>query len=83
MTLSIWAGMGMKKNKFGSGTGYHINFNCWSGMSPLKTLPENTCITGEVIHGHKGFDYVSTTTSNFPWPQKFSAFLSYDELQIN
>ena len=27
--------------------------------------------------------YVSTTTSNFPQLQNFSAFLSYDGLQIN
>ena len=54
-----------------------------SGSSPRKTLPENTHITSEVIHRHKGLEYVSTTTPNFPWPQNFSAFLSCVELQIN
>ena len=54
-----------------------------SGSGPRKTLPENTCITSEVIHRHKGLEYVSTTTPNFPWPQNFSAFLSCDEFQIN
>ena len=52
-----------------------------SGSAPRKTLPENTCI--EVIHRHKGLEYVSTTTQNFPWPQNFSALLSCDEFQIH
>ena len=34
-------------------------------LGPRKTLLENTCITGEVIHKHKSYEYVSTTTSNF------------------
>ena len=45
-----------------------------SGSGPRKTLPENTCITSEVIYRHKGLEYVSTTTPNFPWPQHFLAF---------
>ena len=36
-------------------------------LGPCKTLLENTCITGEVIHKHQSYEYVSTTTSNFPW----------------
>ena len=54
-----------------------------TGTGPPEALPANTCITGEAINRHKSFEYVSTTTSNFPWPQNFSAFLAYDELQIN
>ena len=45
-----------------------------SGTAPCQTLPENTCITGKVIHRHKSFEYVSNKTSNFPWPKNFSAF---------
>ena len=41
------------------------------GTGAHKTLPEKT---GEVIHRHKGFEYVSTTTSNFPWPQNFNHY---------
>ena len=37
-----------------------------SGSGTRKTPPENTCITSEVIHRHKGLEYVSTKTSNFP-----------------
>ena len=33
-----------------------------SGSDPRKTLPENTCITSQVIHRHKGWEYVSTKT---------------------
>ena len=51
-----------------------------SGSGPRKTLPENTCVTSEVIHRLKGLEYVSTTMPNFPWPQNFSAC---DELQIS
>ena len=36
-----------------------------SGTSPHKTLPRATCITCEVIHWHKSFEYVSITASNF------------------
>ena len=54
-----------------------------SGSGPRKTLPENTCITSEVIRRHKGLEYVSSTTSNFPWPQNFLAFLSCVKLRIN
>ena len=36
-----------------------------SGTSPHKTLPRATCITGEVSHWHKSFEYVSITASNF------------------
>mgnify|MGYP001799900945 CR=1 FL=1 len=54
-----------------------------SGSGPSKTLPENTCITSEVIHRHKGLEYVSTSTPNFPWPQNFLAFLSINQLSIN
>ena len=54
-----------------------------SVLGSRKTRPENTCITSEVIHRHKGQEYVSSTTPNFPWPQNFSAFLSCVELQIN
>ena len=53
------------------------------GSSPHKTVPENTCITSEMIYRHKGLEYLCLTTSNFPWPQNFSAFLSCVELQIN
>ena len=53
------------------------------GSGPRKTLPENICITSEVIHRHKGLKYVSKTTPNFSWPQNFSTFLSCGELQIN
>ena len=45
-----------------------------SGSGPRKTLPENSCITSEVIHRHKGLEYVSTTMPTFQWPQSFSAF---------
>ena len=38
-----------------------------SGLGPRKTLPENTCITCEVIHRHKGLEYVSSATSNLRW----------------
>ena len=54
-----------------------------SGTGPCRTLRESTCITGEVIHRHKSFEYVPTTTSNFPWPQNCSGFLAYDKLRIN
>ena len=54
-----------------------------SGLGPRKTLPENTCITSEVIHRHKGLEYVSKTTPNFPWPQNCSAFLSCYLFQID
>ena len=53
------------------------------GMGPHKTLPVNICIADKLIHRHKMFEYLSTTTSNFPWPQNFSAFLAYVELQTN
>ena len=39
-----------------------------SGSGPCKTVPENTRITSEVIYRHKGLEYVSSTTPNFPWP---------------
>ena len=58
-------------------------FEDGSGTGPRKTPLESTCITGEVIHRHKSFEYVSTTTSAFPLPQNFSALLAYEELQIN
>ena len=54
-----------------------------SGSGPRKNVPENTCITSEVIHRLKGLEYVSTAMPYFPRPQHFSAFLSCDELQIN
>ena len=53
------------------------------GIGPNTTLPKHICIAGEVIQRHKGFVYVSTTTSNFPRLQNFSAFLSYEGVQIN
>ena len=53
------------------------------GSFPHEFLPENTWITGDVIHRHKGFKYASTMTSNFIWPKNFSAVSSQDELQIN
>ena len=49
--IKVRGGTGMK-NKGGSGIGYQLNFNYGSGTGPRKTLPENTCITGEVIHRH-------------------------------
>ena len=61
--------------------GYQISdqFRLWveSGTSPCKTLPEKAGITGKVIHKHKGFQYMSVTLPSFPWPQNYSAFLSY------
>ena len=36
-----------------------------------KTLPENNCITSEVIHRHEGLEYVSTTTPNFSMATEF------------
>ena len=65
------------------GTGMKNQVLVESGSGPRKTLPENTCISSEVIHRRKGLEYVSSTTQNFPWPQNFSAFLSCVELQIN
>ena len=57
--------------------GYQISdqFQLWveSGTSPCKTLPEKAGITGK----HKGFQYMSVTLPSFPWPQNYSAFLSY------
>ena len=38
---------------------------------------------GKMILKAKVLNYISTTPSNFPWPQNFSAFLSNDKLQIN
>ena len=35
-----------------------------SGLGPRKTVPENTCITSEVIYRHKGLEYMSSTTPN-------------------
>ena len=52
------------------------------GTGRRKTLPEITCITGEVIHRHKSFER-STTSLTFQWSQSFSTFLAYHELQIN
>ena len=47
-----------------------------SGSGPHKPLPENTYITSEVIHRHKGLEYESTTTPNFPWPHHVASFKS-------
>ena len=82
MTLSIRAGMGMKKQVW---VGYRVSnkFQLLVGHESTENATRKHWITGDVIHRHKGLDYVSTTTSNFPWPQKFSAFLPRDELQIN
>ena len=54
-------GMGLK-NKGGLGIGYRVSIKFQlqlrSGTGPRKTLPENICITGKVIHRPKGFEYV-------------------------
>ena len=47
-----------------------------SGTGPRKNVTENTCITGEVIRRHKSFQYVSTTISNLPRPEKFFSLFS-------
>ena len=50
---------------------------------PHKTLPENTRITGEVIHIHESFKYcVPTTTLNFPRPQNFYHVSSFRSINI-
>ena len=51
---SSGAGTGMKKQVW-FGYQYAININHGSGTGPWprKTLPGNTCITGEVIHRHQ------------------------------
>ena len=54
-----------------------------SGTGRRKTLPEITCITGEVIRRHKSLEYMSTKTSNFQRPQNSLAFVAFDELSIN
>ena len=48
---------------------YWITFSYQSGQS--------ICIAGEIIQRHKGFMYISTTTTNFPSPQNFSAFFCH------
>ena len=64
--------MGMKNQEM---VGYRVfknnqvRFELRSG--PRKTVTENTCITSEMIHRHKGLEYVSSTTPKFPWPQIF------------
>ena len=65
------AGTGMKKQVR---VGYQINFKFGSGTGPHKTLPENTSITGEVIHRHKSFEYASTTTFSMA-TELFSIFM--------
>ena len=61
----------------------NFQFRVALGRGPHKTLPENTCVTGDVIHRQKCFKYASTMKSNFLWPKNFSAVSSRDELQIN
>ena len=74
----LYCGLGMewyaKKIQVGCRVSNNFQLRVGLGMGSSKTLPESTCITGKVIHRHKGFQYVSTATSNFPWPQTFSAF---------
>ena len=53
-------------------------------LSETLSLSENARTTGEVIHRHNSFEYVSTKTSNFPWLQNFSAFWrSFDSFQVD
>ena len=56
----IWVrgGLGIWKYKFGLGIGYWINLKYESGTGPCKT-PENTFITGKVIHSRKSLNCVS------------------------
>ena len=50
---------------------------------PRKTLPENACITSEVIHRHKVWNMYLRQRKIFHGHRIFSAFLSCDEFQIN
>ena len=56
-----------------SGIGYlkKIQVLVESGSGARKTLPENNCITSEVIHRHEGLEYVSTTAPNFSMATEF------------
>ena len=64
---TIRGGTGMKNQVL---VGYRVfkKNQVWveSSSGPCKTLPENTCITGKVIHRHKGLEYESRTTLNSP-----------------
>ena len=55
--MLIRGGTGMKNQVL---VGYRvfkkIQVRVESGSGPRKTLPENTCITSEVIHRHKGLE---------------------------
>ena len=56
-TIGLRGGTGMKNQ---IPVGYRVFKNnqarIESGSSPRKTLPENTCITSEVIHRHQGLE---------------------------
>ena len=59
--------------------GYQVNFNYGLGTGPRITFASRAELSID-----KRFEYVSTTTSNFPWLQNYCAFLEYnDELLIN
>ena len=79
-------GMGLK-NKGGLGIEYRVSIKFQlrlrSGTGPRKTLPENICITGKVIHRPKGFEYVLLQHQIFDGHRLFWHFLSYVKLQIN
>ena len=46
-----------EKTSLGRVFGVKSNFNYGLGQARVHVkLPENTCITGEVIHRHKGFE---------------------------
>ena len=57
IAVYIRDGMGMKVHIW---VGYRVSnkfqVRVGSGTGPRKTLPENTCITGEVIHRHNSFE---------------------------
>ena len=59
----IWvrSGLGIWKYRFGLSTGYRVlnQSQVRAGQAPCKTLPENTCITGKVIHSRKVSNCVS------------------------
>ena len=57
-------------------------FQSRDGHRPPKTLPEYTCITVEMIIDTK-VSNVSTTTSNFPWPQNFFHMTSFKSIKLS
>lgn len=73
------------KNQFRSGFGYQINFNYGSGWAQVQVKLFQKALTSPATWS------IDTKLSNmclgqhqiFTWPQRFSAFLSCDELQIN